>query len=62
MFAMENNRRLVYDQVKEAIVKYHPEQDMEAYYDTKDQVCDIIHAGAEQWAAGTNWRPGPSDC
>ena len=51
-----------YGQVKEAIVKYHPEQDMEAYYDIKDPVCDIIHSSAEQWADATNWQPGPSDC
>lgn len=51
-----------YGQVKEAIVKYHPEQDMEAYYDIKDPVCDIIMGGAEAWAASTNWQPGPSDC
>ena len=51
-----------YGQVKEAIVKYHPEQDMEAYYDIKDPVCDIIYAGAEEWAASTNWQAGPSDC
>ena len=51
-----------YGQVKDAIVKYHPEQDMEAYYDIKDPVCDVIHAGAEQWAVATNWQPGPSDC
>ena len=50
-----------YGQVKEAIVKYHPEPDMEAYYDIKDPVCDIIHSGAEQWAIATNWQPGPSD-
>ncbi|HKY54648.1 MAG TPA: GrpB family protein [Anaerolineales bacterium] len=51
-----------YGQVKEAIVKYHPEQDMEAYYDIKDPVCDIIIGGAEEWAAFINWQPGPSDC
>lgn len=51
-----------YGQVKEAIVKYHPEQDMEAYYDIKDPVCDIIMGGAEEWAASTNWQQGPSDC
>jgi len=51
-----------YGQVKEAIVKYHPEQDMEAYYDIKDPVCDIIMGGAEEWAASTNWRQGPTDC
>jgi GrpB-like predicted nucleotidyltransferase (UPF0157 family) len=51
-----------YGQVKEAIVKYHPEQDMEAYYDIKDPVCDIIMGGAEEWAATSNWQPGLSDC
>jgi GrpB-like predicted nucleotidyltransferase (UPF0157 family) len=51
-----------YGQVKEAIVKYHPEQDMEAYYDIKDPVCDIIMGGAEEWALSTKWQEGPSDC
>lgn len=51
-----------YGQVKEAIVKYHPEQDMEAYYDIKDPVCDIIYGGAEEWAVSKNWQAGPSDC
>lgn len=51
-----------YGQVKEEIVKYHPEQDMEAYYDIKDPVCDIIIGGAEAWATSTKWQPGPSDC
>ena len=51
-----------YGQVKEAIVKYHPEQDMEAYYDIKDPVCDIIMGGAEAWAVSTRWMAGPSDC
>ena len=51
-----------YGQVKEAIVKYHPEQDMEAYYDIKDPVCDIIFGGAEEWAKSTKWQAGPSDC
>ena len=51
-----------YGHVKEAIVRYHPEQDMEAYYDIKDPVCDIIIGGAEEWAATSHWHPGPSDC
>jgi len=51
-----------YGRVKEVIVTNHPEQDMEAYYDLKDPVCDIINAGAEQWAVATNWQAGPSDC
>ena len=41
---------------------YHPEDDMDAYYDIKDPVCDIISAGAEFWAKATGWEPGPSDC
>lgn len=51
-----------YGQVKEAIVEYHPEADMDAYYDIKDPVCDIIIGGAEEWAESTRWQPGPSDC
>jgi hypothetical protein len=26
------------------------------YYDIKDPVCDIIIAGAEDWAVQTGWR------
>ena len=51
-----------YAQVKTALVKYHPEDDMDAYYDIKDPVCDIITGGAEIWAASTGWEAGPSDC
>jgi GrpB-like predicted nucleotidyltransferase (UPF0157 family) len=51
-----------YSQVKEAIVKYHPEPVMEAYYDIKDPVCDIIIGGAEEWAASKHWQPGSTDC
>jgi GrpB-like predicted nucleotidyltransferase (UPF0157 family) len=35
--------------------------DIEAYYDVKDPVFDIIMAGANEWAAGTRWTPAPSD-
>ena len=51
-----------YGQVKEAIVKYHPEQDIEASYDIKDPVCDLIIGGAEEWAVSTHGVAGPSDC
>ena len=51
-----------YAQVKVALVKYHPEDDMEAYYDVKDPVCDIIIGGAEVWATSTEWQAGPTDC
>ncbi len=44
-----------YAQVKTALARLHPD-DMDAYYDIKDPVCDIIMAGAEAWAAATGWR------
>jgi GrpB-like predicted nucleotidyltransferase (UPF0157 family) len=31
------------------------------YYAVKDPVCDLIIAGAEQWALRTDWSPPPSD-
>ncbi len=37
------------------------ESDIEAYYDVKDPVFDIIMAGATEWAQATRWKPGPSD-
>jgi GrpB-like predicted nucleotidyltransferase (UPF0157 family) len=51
-----------YGQVKIATARYHPEDDMDAYYDIKDPVCDIITGGAEVWAAASAWEPGGSDC
>ncbi len=35
---------------------------VEAYYDVKDPVCDIIMENANAWAAAIDWVPGPSDC
>lgn len=35
--------------------------DVDAYYDIKDPVCDIIMAGAEEWAARIGWTLPPSD-
>jgi GrpB-like predicted nucleotidyltransferase (UPF0157 family) len=49
-----------YAQIKEVLARLHP-QDMDAYYDVKDPVCDIIMATAERWAAQTNYAPQPSD-
>ncbi|MEO0455798.1 MAG: GrpB family protein [Cyanobacteria bacterium P01_A01_bin.114] len=49
-----------YAQVKIALAKYHADN-VEAYYDVKDPVCDIIIGGAEIWAATTDWQMGPSD-
>jgi GrpB-like predicted nucleotidyltransferase (UPF0157 family) len=50
-----------YRRVKSALALYHPDN-MDAYYDVKDPVCDIIIGGAEEWARITDWEQGPSDC
>jgi GrpB-like predicted nucleotidyltransferase (UPF0157 family) len=31
------------------------------YTEIKDAACDVIAASAEEWAAATDWEPGPSD-
>lgn len=49
-----------YAAVKQALAQYHP-ANMDAYYDIKDPVCDVIMAAAEPWADATGWQPGPSD-
>jgi GrpB-like predicted nucleotidyltransferase (UPF0157 family) len=48
-----------YRQVKVALARLHPD-DVDAYYDVKDPVCDIIMGGAEEWASATGWVVGPS--
>ena len=35
--------------------------DIDAYYDVKDPVCDIIMAGAELWSVATGWMPDLPD-
>ncbi len=49
-----------YARVKSALARLHP-NDMDAYYDIKDPVCDIILGAAEAWAASIGWVAGPSD-
>ncbi|MDQ2808045.1 MAG: GrpB family protein [Chloroflexota bacterium] len=49
-----------YGQIKTALAQLHP-NDVEAYYDVKDPVCDLIIAAAELWATATGYTPGPSD-
>lgn len=44
-----------YGQVKMALARYHAD-DIDAYYDIKDPVCDIIMTGAEAWAQSTQWQ------
>jgi GrpB-like predicted nucleotidyltransferase (UPF0157 family) len=43
-----------YAQVKVALARLHPD-DVEAYYDVKDPVCDLIMDAAERWATDVAW-------
>ena len=49
-----------YGQIKLALARLHP-NDLDAYYDVKDPVCDLIIAAAELWATASGYTPGPSD-
>jgi GrpB-like predicted nucleotidyltransferase (UPF0157 family) len=49
-----------YGEMKRNLARLFPE-DIEAYLDVKDPVCDCIMAGAFEWARFTDWKPGPSD-
>ncbi len=46
---------MAYAQAKIALAQHAP-TDWDLYYDVKDPVCDIIMAGAEDWAVSTQWR------
>lgn len=50
-----------YGQIKLALARVRP-TDIDAYYDVKDPVCDVIMGGAEAWAAHVGWKPNASDC
>jgi len=41
--------------IKQAIARYHAD-DIEAYYDIKDPVYDLIWDAAQEWASFTNWQ------
>lgn len=49
-----------YGEVKKNLARYFPE-DIDAYCEIKDPVCDCIMAGASDWARAVDWKPGPSD-
>jgi len=49
-----------YEAVKRALALHVP-NDWDTYYAVKDQACDLIWAGAEQWARRVGWQPGASD-
>jgi GrpB-like predicted nucleotidyltransferase (UPF0157 family) len=45
-----------YARVKEALARLHPD-DVDAYYDVKDPVCDLVMDAAGRWAAEVAWSP-----
>jgi GrpB-like predicted nucleotidyltransferase (UPF0157 family) len=49
-----------YERAKRALARLHPD-DIDAYLEVKDPVCDLIMAGAEIWAARGTWAIGSSD-
>jgi GrpB-like predicted nucleotidyltransferase (UPF0157 family) len=48
-----------YATVKQQLARYHGD-DVDAYYDVKDPVCDIIMAGAEDLAVRIGWKFEPA--
>jgi GrpB-like predicted nucleotidyltransferase (UPF0157 family) len=48
-----------YEMVKRALAGV-AQDDWDLYYAVKDPACDLIIAGAEQWALRTGWTAGPS--
>jgi hypothetical protein len=49
--------RDAYGEMKKQLAFYFP-QNADAYYDIKDPACDIILAGAFEWAKASRWTPG----
>lgn len=49
-----------YAQIKRALAAQHP-HDVDAYYDVKDPVMDLIIQAAELWAERNSWRPPETD-
>lgn len=48
-----------YAELKRRLAQYLA--DPQTYPDVKDPAVDLIYLAAEEWAAATNWQPGPSD-
>ena len=44
------------EHIKRQIAKHHAE-DVDAYYDIKDPVYDLIWDAAKDWARNTGWDP-----
>ncbi len=54
------NASRAYGEIKLQLAKYFPEN-VDAYYDIKDPVCDAIMSGAFEWAKNCNWSPGATE-
>ena len=54
--AHPNSARTV-ELIKRQLARYHAD-DVEAYYDIKDPVYDLIWDAAQEWAKTTGWQPG----
>ena len=52
--------RDAYGEIKRQLARYFPEN-IDAYYDIKDPVFDVIMAGANDWAAFRAWQPPSSE-
>ena len=44
------------ERIKRALARYHAD-DVDAYYDIKDPVYDLIWEAAKEWAAAVGWQP-----
>ena len=49
-----------YEEIKKQLARYFP-NDVDAYYDIKDPVFDVIMSGAFDWAELTHWQVPDSD-
>ncbi|MGH6937882.1 GrpB family protein [Hypericibacter sp.] len=49
-----------YAEIKRQLARRFP-TDVEAYYDIKDPVFDLIMAGAQEWVAQTSWQEPAGD-
>jgi GrpB-like predicted nucleotidyltransferase (UPF0157 family) len=46
-----------YGEIKRQLAKYFPDN-VDAYYDIKDPVCDALMAGAFEWSKANQWQQG----
>jgi GrpB-like predicted nucleotidyltransferase (UPF0157 family) len=49
-----------YGKIKQTLSRLHPE-DVDAYYDVKDPVCDLIIDAAQRWAVAAGYVPESPD-